>query len=604
MAIPVIFAAICLLGPALLAARASWGLDRSLPVIVSAWLVVTMGVIAASAAALTLASRLDHEAVLTVSVLLGAAGIADRATRWRIRAAIRRSPTWMLVTWRGCTWWERVGLAALVFVLGFRLLLAVRLPTLDYDGLSYHLVTVDVWLQNHGISEVPQRPWSAGYPEVGEILTAWLVASAGREYLANLTGLVPIPLLLAAAAGLAEYLGASGRARTLVVILAGLTPASFMLAGSSYVDNVSVALVGAAWLFGLSTRSERDWRLALLAALAAGLAIGTKMTNVVLVIPVTIAAAVAARRRPSVILGGAALVVACGVSWYVRNLLVYGNPVYPFSVAGLPGPTDTTAFALLPDSLAGVPSLLRAPASWIWDWALTSYAYNQVPGGFGLAWLLILALAALALVRARVDRRFVVMVVLPAAVTLLIMPMAFYARLTLFIVVAVLPLAAIGLDSLPARLARTTGATLVALAVISLGVATVTSNYPLTANKRGPLDALARAVLDGPERGYQTLGLWKVCRSFGDIPTGSRVVVADFGLPHAVVGPDRRLVLTDPLPVVDDGTLLPALHALHADYLVYRSDGPIASMVRAAGTFPEPGEGCLSSEFVRVPPSG
>ena len=46
--------------------------------------------------------------------------------------------------------------------LAWRTLLALRLPVVDYDGFSYHLVFVDVWLQHDALRLVPHRIWVGG----------------------------------------------------------------------------------------------------------------------------------------------------------------------------------------------------------------------------------------------------------------------------------------------------------------------------------------------------------------------------------------------------------------------------------------------------------
>ena len=80
-----------------------------------------------------------------------------------------------------------LGTLVVVVTLGWRTILAVRLPVVDYDGYSYHLVFVDVWLQHNAITQVPQRPWTAGYPANTELLTTWLAAFTRSDTLAGLT---------------------------------------------------------------------------------------------------------------------------------------------------------------------------------------------------------------------------------------------------------------------------------------------------------------------------------------------------------------------------------------------------------------------------------
>lgn len=124
---------------------------------------------ALAASALTVALALGGAAVFRT----GRATIGERASAV-VReglaelGALRRNPILLLLV------------TAAVAALAWRLVLALRLPILEFDGFSYHLVTVDVWLQSGFIGRVPQRIWSDGYPANGELLTTWLVAF-GRD---------------------------------------------------------------------------------------------------------------------------------------------------------------------------------------------------------------------------------------------------------------------------------------------------------------------------------------------------------------------------------------------------------------------------------------
>src|SRR5207342_2158980 len=94
----------------------------------------------------------------------------------------------------------------------WRAILAVRLPVVDYDGWSYNLVFVDVWLQNDALSLVPLRPWTSGYPAALEMLTTWLAAFTHSDALTGFSSLVPIPVGILATMGLARSIGSDRRA--------------------------------------------------------------------------------------------------------------------------------------------------------------------------------------------------------------------------------------------------------------------------------------------------------------------------------------------------------------------------------------------------------
>ncbi len=515
--------------------------------------------------------------------------------RWRSRAARYGASI------RSAVASPAVAIAVLLVLgtLAWRLFLVLRLPVVDYDGWSYHLVFVDVWLQHDALVDVLQRPWTAGYPADTELLTTWLAAFTRTDALAGLTSLAPIPLAIVATTGLARELGASRTMALLAGLLLGMTPALVALAGTTYVDASSAATVIATWWLGLRViRRERDGSAALLLGVAGGLALGTKGTNVLLVAPVLTVAGIVllrdllARRgqgigAPIARLGLLVLpVLALGASWYLKNAVEFGNPLYPFAMGPLPGPTTLTDFAFVPRQLEGKSWLGQVLASWIADWHLTHYAYNVRPGGLGRAWPLVLPIAALGVAVLARRRRMapLAIVVLPAVVVLLIMPMPWYARLTLFVPGIALPLAAVALDAFHPRL-RTVGAlVLVAVAAVSLGVANVRPNIDLRPAVR---DTGARhylgLLLDSDAARRSNVSLRAACAGFDVIPAGSRVAPGGFNLLHGVVGPNLDRILTDPLgPVSTPAELADELRRQGATWLVTSLGGGVDQVAAAA----------------------
>ena len=546
--------------------------------------------------------------VLWLVLALGVARLRGGVPRRRVRAtgsmlAIRHALAWLPN-------------AAAVLLVGatliWRVVLALRLPLVDYDGWSYHLVFADVWLQHDQIVGVLQRPWTAGYPANTELLTTWLMAFTRTDAPAGLTSVLPIPLAVVAVTGLARMLGAGPRPAVLAGLVFAMTPALVALAGTSYVDAASVATVAATWYLGLRVvGGYRQAASAALLGIAAGLALGTKGTNVLLVAPVLVAAGLFLLRdllRAGRLPASASLapdraaaaarvawlvvpVVILGGSWYIKNLVVFGNPLYPFAMGPLPGPTTLTDFAFVPVQLEGKSLPLQLAASWSADWGLDRYPYNVRPGGLGRAWpLLIAAALAGALVLLRRRRLWGLgLVALPALVSLFVMPMPWYARLTLFAPAVALPLGAVALDVLLSwrpRVATLLALAVVAVAAISLAYANVRPNIslrPEVESARSIRGYLGLVLADDDRR--RNVGLLAECAGFDVIPAGARVAPGGFNLLHGVVGPALDHVLTDPLPpATSPAELVGAMRARDATWLV-TSDG--AALDALASTTPE-----------------
>ena len=553
---------------------------------------------------------------------VGSAVIGLRVRRTPVRWQERLAAT--LPTVREAVTDPPVALAA-VLVLGtlaWRTFLATRLPVVDYDGWSYHLVFVDVWLQNDALTLVPQREWTSGYPAVMEFLTTWLAAFTRTDALTGFVSVLPIPAAIAATTGLARFLGADRRRALLVGLLLGMTPAIVALAGTTYIDTASVAAVTATWWLGLRViRGERDRSAALLLGIAGGLAFGAKGTNILLVTPIlAVASLVLARElldrwRGDRTIGSVVVrlalfavpILLLGGSWYIKNLVVHANPLYPFAVGPFEGPNPLDILVWAPPELEGLGSMDQMLRSWAADWGLDRYVYNVRPGGLGRAWLAIVPIALAGMVvLLRQRRSFAVfgLVALPTLVTLLTAPNPWYARYTLFLPALALPFAAVAIDRLRPRLATLAGLGLVGLAAISLVFVNIRPNIDIRAGIPGsgrpptPRQYLG-FVLDPSEARRSQVGLRASCEGFGIIPAGERVVPGGFNLLHAAVGPNLDRILTDPIGGADDqAALVAAMRERGANWLVTGLANELARVAESAPeTFVAHGEICQGARL-------
>jgi 4-amino-4-deoxy-L-arabinose transferase-like glycosyltransferase len=532
--------------------------------------------------------------VLLAALAAWRLGTAQR-TMGRIRASI---PAVRAVLWSPIV----AGAVVLgVLMLAWRTVLAIRLPVVDLLGWQYHLVTADVWIQANQIVRVSQNNWTDGYPAGGELLTTWLMAFPHSDALAGLTGLLPIPLAMVACAGLARSLGARPGPALLAGLLFGMIPAIVVLAGTTYPDTASVAAVVATWWLGLRMlRGEEDRSTAALFGIAAGLAIATKGTTLALVVPMFAVMSLrivwdAASRlqgcetRLAVAWTGLsrlALVLLpfllLGGSWYLKNLIVHGNPVYPVAFGPFAGPAALGSFGPpVPRQLAGEGTIEQILRSWAFDWRVRRYLYDVRPGGFGLEWLPVLLLAALGLIDLVRNRRVaaLAMVVAIAAVALAVQPSPWYARYTLYVPAVAFALAAIALTGFKPRLRAAAGLVLVGLAAISLVAADLQPNISI----RLPSGWMARSeaylafVLGATNAQRSAIDRRARCAAFDRIPVGDRVAVdRGYFVPHAVVGTTLSRILTEPIEgVSDDAGLVLAMRLRSAQWLVTTNAGPM-----------------------------
>jgi hypothetical protein len=544
----------------------------------------------------------------------------SRPLRERLRAgrsAIREALAWLPAA---------LAAALVAATLAWRVVLAVRLPVVDVAGWQYHLVTVDVWLQSNQIVRVSQNTWTDGWPAGGELLTTWLAAFTRTQAFAGFTGLLPIPLGMVAVAGLARAFGANRRSALLGGLLFGMTPALLALAGTSYVDPATTAAVIATWWLGLRLFRERERATALLFGIAAGLAAATKDTSIFLIAPILAGVFVAEARELIAgehagspwrrLLSPAAQrlwlwflpLLALGAPWYVKDLLIHGNPIYPIGVGPLAGlPPD--AFANVPRRLQGLTWVEQVVRTWTADWQLFRYPYNVRPGGYGRAWLAILPLALAGTALLWGSRRWLALglVVAAGAVGYVALPSAWYARYTLFLPALALSLAAVALGRLRGRPANLAGLVVVGLAAVSLAAANLAPNIdiPLPHGRLARVTGYVSFVLTAPESRRADVDIAAHCRQFDVLPTGDTVAATrSYFAPHAIVGQELQRTLAQP---VDDTTspveLVASMRTRAAQWLVTtRGEGASAAALADPAHFVPYGAVCTKGLLWRFVP--
>jgi 4-amino-4-deoxy-L-arabinose transferase-like glycosyltransferase len=240
-----------------------------------------------------------------------------------------------------------VGLAgALVAALAIRLQAGLHKRLFLYDALSYHLHVPATWLASGRLGIVPAvfgDPSSAYAPSNLELWFAFLMAPLHSDYLAS-AGQLPFAALGALAiAAAAREAGVRREAALGGALVFLLVPEVWQQARTAMTDLGMASLLLAALPFVFRLRQQARAADLLAAVAALGLAIGTKYAAAPLALPFLVAVVWAARRARfgAPVLAAAALtLLATGGFWYVRNLIVTGNPWYPVATLGLPGLYD------------------------------------------------------------------------------------------------------------------------------------------------------------------------------------------------------------------------------------------------------------------------
>jgi hypothetical protein len=283
---------------------------------------------------------------------------------------------WSVVALALCSWTLLVGS------------LAARLvqPTVEYDELTYHLHFPAQWL-NAGrvfLIDVPFGGAAPAYaPANGELWLTWLMAPfhgwagpAGSFKLCGVDALARVgqfPFLILAVLSLlvmGRELGARTDAMYLPAALLPFSPWVMHEAATAGVDLVMAGCLLAA--LALAMVYCRDGRRATAAScgLAFGLAIGAKavvLAYSIVVVP-AILICLLARRDAKAVGVWLAAVVAFGSPWYLRNLIVARNPLFPIQFLFFRGAFVRRALDASPFHVPDFTSALAVSAQAIGFW--------------------------------------------------------------------------------------------------------------------------------------------------------------------------------------------------------------------------------------------
>ncbi len=220
---------------------------------------------------------------------------------------------------------ELVVLAAVVLgAIGYQAFLAVATPPNNYDSLTYHLTRAVAWLQQGHVGYFDAATARANaFPPDGEIGILYTLALVGRDTFAALPQLVAELAVLVAVHGIARRIGFSRSAALFAALLTATLSELALESVTTQNDLVVASFVAAAVLFVVDGRR----RLLPFAGLAIGLAVGTKLTGLLALPILAVAALALLTRRRLVELAACAAVafVGFGAYGYVENLAHTGH---------------------------------------------------------------------------------------------------------------------------------------------------------------------------------------------------------------------------------------------------------------------------------------
>jgi hypothetical protein len=256
-----------------------------------------------------------------------------------------------------------------------------------FDSLWYHLPWATSFAQTGNILPLnftDVEYLTPFYPATAEMLHGLGIVLLGRDTLSPGLNLVWLELVLLAAYCIGRPRRGGAVTSIGAALAMGTTMMDYSQAGAAANDVVAVFFMLAAVAM-LITEPERA-PARVLAAIAAGLAVGTKLTVLAPVLALTVGVIAIAPRGRRTATGGLWLgpLILAGGFWYARNLVAVGNPLPWTSFAGV---LPTPAPPLQRHTGYSVVHYLTSGHFW------SAFAHPALAGGLGRWWCAVLAVA-------------------------------------------------------------------------------------------------------------------------------------------------------------------------------------------------------------------
>lgn len=281
------------------------------------------------------------------------------------------------------------------------------------DALHYHLPMVGMMIQNGHLYDVPLDVGIINtYPKNAELYYLWNTVLPGSFDLVDFSQLPFLALLLLSTYSLARDASVSRGSALFASFASFFAPIVMRQLETCYIDVVvsslvvaSVALVHSIWSRRGGSRLDMILAVCLFALLT-----GTKGTGplyfFVLALAFLTGIALFRRARLQNALGAMILAGALGSFWFVKNLVVYQNPTYPYrvSVGGavlFEGPLGIEDVYGVKETRSMRPAA-RLLKSWL---SVGTTGHSPLLGGFGGMWALVLLPAIAIFLASSLKRR-------------------------------------------------------------------------------------------------------------------------------------------------------------------------------------------------------
>ena len=222
-------------------------------------------------------------------------------------------------------------LSIVFIIIGTVCLIAFIAPPNNWDSMTYHMTRVFFWLQHKNVDFYPTMNLrQLGSPPWSEYAITHYTLLWGGDRFANIVQFFAMLLSLFAVALIAKKLGAKRRAQVFSVFFCAAIPMAILQSSSTQNDYAAAFWFLSSIYFLLVYIKNPVYTNAALFALSVGLAVLTKGTNYIFLLPCLLCFAFFALKNRMFFKSlcvGSILFFAVNLSFYIRNYSVFNTPV-------------------------------------------------------------------------------------------------------------------------------------------------------------------------------------------------------------------------------------------------------------------------------------
>ncbi len=424
------------------------------------------------------------------------------------------------------------------------LFVGLLFPPLDFDGNSYHMTFIANVMQYGNFHDYPTSlAWLNGYPKGGEFLGLWSVVLLRSDVLADM---IQIPFAIFgiyALYSVAVSLGARKEHARFAALLFLFVPVVINQLKTTYVDVMLVSLFfGGLALLLTKKLSKFDY---VLIGIVFSLLLSIKSTGALFIaglFPLLLYRLLNTGTtqkhgwRKKLLLPFAYIIppMFFGLYWYIKNLVMYGSPIYPFGFKVLghsifPGKTFQEFAADAVNQSTVLPHGCFNRIWFVWteqkDWFGCMYNYDTNYAGLGPVWFVLLIPAILVTLFIAVRKKSWLLVGIGAVfwAVFAIYPINYYSRYTLFIIGAGVYSLAIIMGLLSKGGVRFVRSLALALALVVLFSNLALCNYPFGTVRKQFVDTIRGAH---PSEAFDNAG-WAAFNTVDRLSQKNDVVAYD-----------------------------------------------------------------------------